>query len=405
MTPSLIAVAVIVAAWSLLARPLERRRVTAPIFLVLAGVAVGIGTQDSLAATLNTDVVEKTAEIILAVLLFVDATDVRGGFFGRDPRSAARLLFIALPISLAFSVILGMWLLPDLSWAVQLVIACVVVPIDFAPAASILRDGRIPERVRNLLNVEAGYNDGIVSPVFIFALVLAGDYTHAATPLDALGAALPQAVKALVVGVCIGAALALLTNAAARRDMMTRQSTRLILVVAPVLSYAVSVEIHGNGFVSAFLCGITFNYLRRSPALQAELELLDDVSFLLSAAMWFVVGGMAVLAVRYGVSLGAVVFCLLALTVVRMIPVVVAMLGSSFSWRERLLIGWLGPRGTTSIVFGLLGYNVLDNHAENSVLLTMVLAVLGSVVMHGVGAPAAAHAYARSNARQTRLAP
>jgi NhaP-type Na+/H+ or K+/H+ antiporter len=86
--------------------------------------------------------------------------------------------------------------------------------------------------------------------------------------------------------------------------------------------------------------------------------------------------------------------------VVRLLPVLVAMLGSRFSWAEQLLVGWLGPRGTTSIVFGLLAFNVLAGEDERAVLMTMVIAVLGSVMLHGVGAPAAARAYRRS---QTRL--
>jgi NhaP-type Na+/H+ or K+/H+ antiporter len=131
------------------------------------------------------------------------------------------------------------------------------------------------------------------------------------------------------------------------------------------------------------------------------LELLDDIGFLLSAVMWFVFGATAVLALTFGVSWGMVAFCLLALTIVRLVGVLAAMLGSPFSWRERLLLGWLGPRGTTSIVFGLLAFNVLTGDDERSALLTMVIVVLGSVVLHGVGAPAAARAYRRS---QTRLA-
>src|SRR4029077_2686193 len=101
------------------------------------------------------------------------------------------------------------------------------------------------------------------------------------------------------------------------------------------------------------------------------------------------------------VSWMMVLFCLLALTVVRLVPVLIAMLGSTFSWRERLLIGWIGPRGTTSIVFGLLALNLPVGDAEHAALMTMVIAVLGSVVLHGVGAPAAARAYRSS---QTRMA-
>ncbi|OMB85415.1 cation:proton antiporter [Mycolicibacterium conceptionense] len=396
MVLGLIAVSVVLAGWSLLSKGLARRRLTAPMVLVLAGLALGFSTQDVLADTLNADSAQHVAEIILAVLLFVDATDVRGGFLGANPRAALRLLFIALPLGLACSVLMGLWLLPGLPWAVLLVIACVVVPIDFAPTSTLLRDARLPERVRGLLNVEAGYNDGIVSPIFIFAVVLAADRTHAETPLDALASAVPHAVKAIIVGVLIGAGLAVAANWAQRRDLMTDQAKRVILVAAPLLAFGASVLIDGNGFVSAFVCGIAFNYLRSSDTFAAELELVDDVGFLLAAVMWFVFGLTAVLALGAGVSPATVVFCLLALTVVRILPVLVAMLGSPVSWRERLLLGWLGPRGTTSIVFGLLAFNALEGVAEHTVAQVLVVAVLGSVVLHGVTAPAAAHAYARA---------
>ncbi|CRZ18899.1 cation:proton antiporter domain-containing protein [Mycolicibacterium neworleansense] len=402
MLLGLIAISAVLAGWSLLSKGLARLRLTAPMVLVLAGVILGFTTQDVLADTLNADSAQHVAEIILAVLLFVDATDVRGGFLGANPRAALRLLFIALPIGLACSVLVGLWLLPGLPWAVLLVIACVVVPIDFAPTSTLLRDDRLPERVRGLLNVEAGYNDGIVSPIFIFALVLAADRTHAETPIDALASAVPHALKAIVVGVVVGAALAVAANHAQRRDLMTGQAKRLILVAAPLLAYGASVLIDGNGFVSAFVCGIAFNYLRSSDTFSAELELVDDVGFLLAAVMWFVFGLTAVLALGAGVAVSTVLFGLLALTVVRMLPVLLAMLGSPVSRRERLLLGWLGPRGTTSIVFGLLAFNALEGVAEHTVAQVLVVAVLGSVVLHGVGAPAAARAYARA---ATKLGP
>jgi len=391
---SLIAASGVLAVWSLLGRRMEGWRLTAPMVMVLAGIAVGFATLDDLAVSLNTDTAEHTAEIILAVLLFVDATHVRGGMFGGQPRAAMRVLFIAMPLSFAAAIALGLWLLPGLSWAVLVVIACIVVPIDFAPAASILRDDRVPERVRNLLNVEAGYNDGIVSPLFIFALVLAEKTSRADTPLEALGAAVPEAAIAILVGLAVGAALALAANAAQQRDWMTHQSARLVLVAAPLLAFGLSLSVGGNGFVAAFVCGLAFNNLRRSSDIRAELELVDDLGFLLTVAMWLAFGATSVMALRSGVSAAAVVFCLLALTVVRILPVVVSLIGSRLPWGERLLVGGLGPRGTTSIVFGLLAFNALDGPDERTVVLVTVVAVLGSVILHGVGGPAAARTYA-----------
>lgn len=390
MLISLIAFSAVFAAWALGAGRLERVRLTAPIVLILAGVAAGFTTSDALAVALNADVAQHGAEIILAVLLFVDATDVRGGLFGREPRAALRMLFLAMPLSLGLSVLLGAWMLPELSFAVLLVIACAVVPTDFAPAATILRDARVPQRVRNVLNVEAGYNDGIVAPVFIFALALAGSDVRTETPLRALGSAVPQALTAIVVGGAVGALLALAINGATRRGWMTGQSVRMILVTAPMLAYGLSLAFDGNGFVSAFVCGITFHYLRHTPSWHEELEFVDDIGFLLSAIMWFVVGAVAVLAVERGVSWQMVVFCLLALTLVRVLPVALAMLRSRFSWRERMMLAWLGPRGTSTIVFGLLAYNVLDGVEEHDALAVMVVVVLGSVVIHGLIAPSAA---------------
>ncbi len=402
MLLSFVIVSAVLAGWALSARRLQRLRITAPLFLVIAGALVEYFTHGSLADTLNSQTAQHAAEIILAVLLFVDANAMRAGLFGDHQRAAVRLLFIALPLSMGLAVLCGLWLLSGTALATVIVIACVVVPIDFAPAPSIMRDRRIPGRVTDLLNVEAGYGDGIISPVFVFALAVADSHVQAGSPWEEVLVAVPHAVKAVVIGLGIGASLGLAANVAERRGLMTEQSKRIIVVAAPALAYTLALGLEANGFVAAFLCGIGYHYFRHSQNAARELELLEDISFLLTSAMWFVFGGVVLIAYwRAGLTVGIVVFCLLALTLVRLLPVTVALLGSKFTWPERLLIGSLGPRGAAAIVFGLLAYNVLDSPDENVVLLIMVLVVLGSVLLHGVGARAAARAFARS---QTRMA-
>jgi sodium/hydrogen antiporter len=392
---SLIAISLVLAGWALTAQRLDRWRLTSPMLLVVAGGVIEYTTHGSLADTLNSDTAQHVAEVILAVLLFVDANEIRTGVLGEYPRSATRLLLIAMPLSVGLAVLLGLWLLPGMALATVVVIACVVVPIDFAPARFIMRDKRVPARVTDLLNVEAGYSDGILSPVFVFALAVADPDAEAGSIWHELTEAVPHAVIAILIGVAIGSALGLTANAAERKGLMNEQSKRVLMVAAPALTYTLSLWAEGNGFVAAFVCGVAYHYFRRSQEPEHELELLDDISFLLMAAMWFVFGGIAVIAYsRAGVTVGLVVFCLLALTVVRMLPVLVAMLGSRFSWPERLLLGWLGPRGAATLVFGLLAFNVLDNPEESVVLQTMVVVVLGSVLLHGVGARAAARAFA-----------
>ncbi|MFI6151297.1 cation:proton antiporter [Kitasatospora sp. NPDC051170] len=407
LIPVLIVITAVVAVWSLVAGRLERRHVRAPLVLVLAGVATGLFTHSEIASAMNSVVAQRVAEIILAVLLFVDATELRGGrLFGRDPGSAARVLLVALPLSLGATVLLGGLLLPDLSFAALLLIACVIIPTDFAPAEILVRDRRIPARVRSVLNVESGYNDGIVSPLFLFALVLAGSTAEKRTPLEALGTTVPFAVKALVIGALLGALLAWLMNLAQRAQWMTDQSRRILVLIVPLLAYTSTTAVHGNGFVASFVAGVAFRYVRRAPERHgaaaergaaeqggSDFQLLEDTSAMMTMVMWFFFGNAAVLTFVIGVDWSVLVLCAAALTVLRIVPVLLSLLGSRFSRAERLMVGALGPRGTTSIVFGLLAFNALpDGVAANSALDAMVVVVLGSILLHGGGSLAIARA-------------
>ncbi|GAA0318405.1 cation:proton antiporter [Streptomyces polychromogenes] len=395
MTFVLIVITAVAAGWSLVARWLERGHVRAPLVLVSAGVVTGMFTHSQIAATLNSETAQHVAEVILAVLLFVDATELPGGrLFGSDPGAAARALLVALPLSLAAVVLLGTLMLPALPVVVLLLIACIIVPTDFAPAETLVRDTRIAARVRNVLNVESGYNDGVVSPLFLFALILAGSTSQAHTPVQALATAVPFAVKALVVGVVLGSSLGWLMITADRRHWMTGQSRRILVLVTPLLVYTVTVAAGGNGFVAAFVCGIAFRYVRRTPARQDEahapdasdFSLIEDTTSIMTMCMWFFFGNAAVLALSEGVHWPTLSLCLAALTVVRVVPILLAFLGSHFTWRERLMLGALGPRGTTSIVFGLLAFNALpDGPYADTALYAMTITVLGSVLLHGLG--------------------
>lgn len=370
--------------WSLLDGRLQRWRITPAIALVLAGALVGSVTHDALALQLDLEVVEPVIETILAIILFEHAIRIRGGFFGGQSRLALRLLFIAMPLGLAATMGLGLVLFPGLSWPILLLVACVVVPVDFAPVVSFLHDERIPLRLRQVLNVEEGYSDGVIAPVFVFALVVAGgEHTKAESVEHALRDGVPHLLVALVLGLGIGAGVAWIANAAERREMMTDQSRRVLILIAPVLTYTLNVGLEGNGFVAAFICGIAYNSVREYVDAGREQELIDDMTFLLSAIVWFVFGACAWFAVRDGVPIALVLFCALVLTVARAVPVLVAMLGSPLTRPELTLLAGLGPRGTANIVLALLAFVTLPEDEAGVVLAVAIVVVLSSVVLHG----------------------
>lgn len=377
----------------------------------------------SVGAILNTTGAQRAAELILAVLLFVDATEVRGGrLWGSAPGLAARMLLVAMPLGIAAALVVGVLLFPDLAFPVLLVLACVVMPIDFAASERVVRDRRLPGRMRTMHNVEGGYNDGIVSPLFLFALALAGGAaTGGHGPTHALSTAVPHALIAIVVGLVIGTVLGAALDRAAHLGWTDGRSRRIVVLLAPFATYSAAVSLNGNGFVAAFVCGIAFRYVHRalvarrlrsgveaehtagsaSAALSRDFSLIEDMTAILTAAMWFVVGIAGVYFLPE-VDVPILVFGLLALTVLWIVPVLLALIGTDLSGRERLLAGLLGPRGTTTIGFRLLAFNGLpDGDPAYTIITGMVLCVVGSVLLHGLGAgPAIDRLTAAGNGRR-----
>lgn len=177
-----------------------------------------------------------------------------------------------------------------------------------------------------------------------------------------------------------------------------------------MLTYTIATAVDGNGFVASFVCGVIFVYVRGrmvggtsspataspttatpAPSTGRDFDLLEDITFLLTLVMWFVFGSVAVFAMSLGVDWRVLLFAVAALTVARVAPSFVAMAGSRYTARDRLLLGALGPRGTTSIVFGLLAFNTLRGDIADTVLTTTIVVVLGSVLLHGLMIPAVTH--------------
>lgn len=397
--------------WSLIAHRFERWGVAGPIGLLLLGAVTVVWDVDAFSTAIDSPISEKIVEVILAILLFADATEVKGGIFGREGRVIARLVLVALPLSIVLTVMAGVLLMPDAGLLVIMVVACVILPIDFAPAASLLRNRRVPARLRQILNVESGYNDGLISPVFGMSLALAviwstitntpeSDLTEdtlegpAAQFLAAFVNAVPATVIAVVIGIVLGAGIGYLVRIARARSTADALGARYVMLILPLVAYGVaSIPVfNANGFVAAFVAGIGYRLTRtrghRAEGIDhSELLLVEEVGALAANFVWFVLGGAMLVVVVSGVDWWMLLFAVLALTLLRIVPVYLSLLRSSVGRADRLLIGALGPRGTASIVFGLLAYNALPEDDGVTVLTVMVATVVGSILLHGLAAP------------------
>lgn len=382
--------------WTVIGKRLRRWHISGAVAMVLSGTVVGFFMREEISEHLNTSLAEHIVELILAVLLFVDATEVRGGFLAGERSIVTRLLVVALPLSLILTAavaipLLGLPVFSTASIALVLVLACVVLPVDFAPSPEMMRDRLVPRRLRHGLAVESGYNDGIFSPIFAFALLLLGASSdgEVLTPVEALEHAVPAAGWALLVGVGVGAGMGLAVRIAIARDWVDAHGLRVAMLLVPFVTYECTVVLEGNGFVAAFLAGIAYKLLRTRghssdhDLPHDELALVDDLGAVASLFMWFVVGSVTALVFTAETGWQWIVFTMLALTVLRMVPVHIAFIGSKTSLRDRTALGFMGPRGTSSIVFGLLAFNALSDDDANTALYITVLTVLGSIILHG----------------------
>ena len=391
-------------AWGLVAGRLARWSITGPIAMVAAGVALTTGSSPVFAINLDTTVTEHFVEVVLAVVLFVDATEVEGGFFGREPKLTARLLLIALPLSLVFAVAFGALTFPHANFWILAVIATVVMPTDLAPVVALIRDRRIPARLRDLLNVESGFNDGFIAPLFLFAVAAAHAATDESTPdLDALIGAVPAFLIAIGVGAAVGFGGGWLISQAHSRGWTEPTALRIAVLVLPFLAYLVGVGFKGNGFVAAFVAGLLFRSATKKLPHDA-LHLVEDTGVLLGLVVWFLFGQLINETLGDGTNWAIVLFAVLAVVVARTIPVVISLARTSIERPDRWFMGWVSPRGLASIAFGLLAYIELDPPENELVGEVMVVTVLVSVVVHGASVVPLASWYGRRAAAQREAA-
>ncbi len=388
----------VVLAWGVFARRLARFSITSAIAVVIAGMLLTAGSDPVIRIELDTKIVERGVELVLAILLFVDATEVPSGVLVRERALLTRLLVIALPLSLLIAWLLGFALFPERDAWLLAVLAIIVVPVDLAPAVAIVRDRRVPERLREIMNIESGLNDGIAAPLFLFCL--AGATATHRPALEALEHAVPAILISVGVGGAIGFAGATILGWSFRRNWTEPSSLRLGVAALPVMTYVLSVYFGGNGFVAAFVAGLLFAVRDRGLPHEA-LQLTEDIGTLLSLCVWFVFGRAVDQVLDAGVRFEVILYAVLALTVVRIVPVLIALRGTTITRFEAVFIGWMGPRGLASLVFGLLAVESLHGDPGSLTAQVMVITVLLSVVLHGATAGPIGAAFARRATRAT----
>ena len=394
-TEALAIAAACIVLWSVFSGQLERHYISAPIAFVAMGLVATHGPLALIHFSPHSETIKSLAEVTLALVLFTDASRVNIHELRRDVGLPVRLLAIGLPLTIGLGTAVAFGLIPGISLWVAASIGAIVAPTDAALGAAIMGDTRIPNRIRRLLNVESGLNDGIATP--FVNLFLAGavstEVAHSTSVLAAAGELLTGAGIGAGVGVVGGWAVA----QANTRGWSAPGFRTLAALGLALLAYSAALEAGGNGFVGAFVAGMAFGSVVHHD-LEPMVDFAEESGGLLSLLVWLIFGAAMVVAGFDHAGWSDYLFALLALTAVRMVPVGLALLGSGLDRFTVGFIGWFGPRGLASVVFGLIAYDSLDPADAGRVLSVVTVTITLSVLAHGLSASPLATRYAAFSA-------
>lgn len=388
----LIAVAGVLLLFGAISRRAERSPLTPPLAFVGVGLAlspVGLGWLD---LSPSNEVIHGLAELTLVLVLFMDAVRIELSCLRREGNLPLRLLAIGLPLTIVLGAAGAVAIFPGLGLAAAFLLAAILAPTDAALGQSVISSPRVPVRIRQALNVESGLNDGIALPIVLMLASLAalnGETNSLAYWLRFVGL---QLLGGPLIGLAVGYLGGWLVLRATQSGWMNAPFQRLSGLGLALLAFAGAESVGGNGFIAAFIAGLTLGNTARGVC-DSLYQFGEAEGQLLTLLVFLIFGAVMVPAALAHAGAEALVYALLSLTLIRMLPVALSLLGSGLRPASYAFIGWFGPRGLASILFVLVVLEAGRLEAGALLETVVVLTVLLSTLLHGVSAYPLARRY------------
>ena len=371
-------------AFALVSKRIEGTIITPPILFTVGGFCLSALLMQTAGLTYDEGTLHVLAEITLILVLAADASQISFDELKHQKAIPMRLLLIALPLIMLMGTLVGYTIFPGIEWFEAALIAAILAPTDAALGASVLADKTVPPKIRQGLNVESGLNDGIALPaVLFFACFL--NLTHQTGEVNWLVFLSLQLIIGPIAGIIVGWVGGHLIATASKKGWMTSEFQGVAAIALAVIAFAVAEVCHGNGFIAAFVAGLTYGNLHVHYSKFLH-EFTETESQFLTYLTFFLFGALILPEAMHHINTEIVLYACLSLTLVRMLPVFIAMLGSGFRLPTVAFMGWFGPRGLASLLFALLVLE--DLHVEQAEFIQTVVAttVLLSVILHGITA-------------------
>ncbi len=386
--------AAILIGYAAFSRRLTGALITAAMVFVVAGYALGTNGLDALRTGLTPGGIRVLAEATLALVLFTDAADLDTRALTRESSVPLRLLGIGLPLTIIIGTLVALPLFPGLGLFEALILAVLLAPTDAALGQAVVSDERLPSPIRQGLNVESGLNDGICVPLLFAALAMA--------ELDERrtfnGRIVIDLVKEVGIATLVGVAVALICGTvlvhATRRGWMEPHWQQVVPLAAAALAYVSTDKLGGSGFIACFVAGLLYGRVVGRHAHETTV-FAEEVGQVLSACTFFTFGAIVIAEAIPHLDFATVLYAVLSLTLVRMLPVAIALVGSGAARPTMAFAGWFGPRGLATIVFMLTIVEESGLHGTPRIVQVATFTVVLSIFAHGITALPLTARYAR----------
>lgn len=392
--------AAVVFAYSLASARLKRMAITAPMAFIAAGIVLGPSVLGVTDVKLTGETGLLLAEVALVIVLFADAARIDLGVLRGNLNLPTRMLAIGMPLTIALGVGTGTLLLTDLDLWEAAIVAAILAPTDAALGQAVITDQRVPQRIRQTLNVESGLNDGLSIPFLFLFIGLAVEQAGLGGS-GIVGFAAEQVGLGVAVGVAVGGLGGTLIERSIERDWIGATFLQLAFVALALIAWALAESVGGNGFIAAFSGGLAAGRITADCG-QRMLDFTEDEGQLLNLAVFFMFGASAI-GFLAATGWDIVLYAALSLTVIRMLPVAIATVGTGLRASTVAFLGWFGPRGLVTIILALIVVEEEpDLPALDVILAAMTVTVLASALLHGLSARPLARIYSERLASMPR---
>jgi sodium/hydrogen antiporter len=395
--PILIFAALLILVYGMFSRLTERSPVSAAMVFVSVGMLASPLGFDLIELGLTSNAARIIAELTLVLVLFIDASTIDIQSLVRRKGLPLRLLGVGLPLTIVLGFGAALPLYADLGlWTVALM-ALMLSPTDAALGQPVITSPLVPGKIKEAINVESGVNDGIVLPPIlacIAALSVSEAERHGVNYWVLF--TMKQLILGPIVGAVVGWAGGRIVDWASEKGWMLPMFQRLSAFSLALLAFALAEEVNGNGYIAAFSGGLFLGV--HSHEVRERMHEFGEAEGQQLGLFVFLMFGLAAVpkAVEYW-DARAWFYALLSLTVIRMLPVALCLIGTGLSRFSTAFIGWFGPRGIASALYLVIVANELGP-GYMPMLAVVVLTVLLSVFLHGITAVPLAKLYAHRHA-------